>query len=78
MRGGFFEKAVATYFAIGGLWCFLSNAGAAISGRTSAFVVVTGGAPVSDKMLAVLRIILTQILLWPMDLYQNVGRTVFG
>ena len=36
MRGGFFEKAVATYFAIGGLWCFLSNAGAAISGTLSA------------------------------------------
>jgi hypothetical protein len=76
MRG--LEKLIATYFAIGGLWCFISNAGAAITGRTSAFVVVTGGAPVADKILAVLRIIAGQVALWPMDLYQSMGRTVFG
>ncbi|MBI3539878.1 MAG: hypothetical protein HY076_06360 [Candidatus Eisenbacteria bacterium] len=78
MRSGAMEKLVGVYLAIGGLWCFISNAGAAITGRTTAFVMVTGGAPIAEKILTVLRIIVTQILFWPMDLYQNVGRIVFG
>jgi hypothetical protein len=78
MRSGSLGKLVASYLATGGLWCFLINIGNALSGAPSAFMVVTGGASAQTKLLAVLRIVGEQVLLWPMQLYDRVLRTLIG
>lgn len=76
-RGGF-SKAVVAYVAIGFLWSFIVNVGAAVTGAPSAFMVVTGSASMPAKAMAVLGIIAKQVLLWPLELYQRVTDTVFG
>lgn len=78
MRDGFLSKAIRIYLVIGGAWCLLINVGAAISGAPSAFEVVTGGASAADKIITVLLTLGHQILLWPMDVYDKMGRISFG
>jgi hypothetical protein len=78
MREGFLPRAVVVYLAIGFLWSFLINVGAAITGAPSAFVVVTGAASIGTKALAVLGIVGGQVLLWPMELYHRVISTLIG
>jgi hypothetical protein len=76
--GGGLPKLVVSYIAIGFLWSFLINVGTAVSGGPSAFVVVTGGAPIATKAVAVLGIVGRQVLLWPVELYERVISTVVG
>jgi hypothetical protein len=78
MRGGFLPRAVVTYVAIGFLWSFLINVGAAVTGAPSAFVSVTGSATVATKAQAVVEIVGRQVLLWPVELYERVVHTVMG
>lgn len=78
MRENFFHRALSAYVVIGGVWCFLVNAGAAITGTPSAFLVLTGGASLPDKIFEVLRALGGQILLWPLDVYDKMGRIAFG
>jgi hypothetical protein len=78
MRGGFLPRAVVAYVAIGFLWSFLINVGAAVTGAPSAFVAVTGSATLATKAQAVLAIVGRQVLLWPVELYERVIRTVVG
>jgi len=77
-EGGGLSRAVVAYLAIGFLWSFLINVGAAITGAPSAFVVVTGSASVGTKALAVLGIVGRQVLLWPVELYHRVVSTLVG
>ena len=78
MRGGFLPKAIVTYVAIGFLWSFLINVGAAVTGAPSAFVAVTGSGSIATKAQAALQIIGHQVLLWPAELYERVVHTVLG
>lgn len=78
MRDSGLGKLVVMYVAIGFLWAFLINVGAAVSGAPSAFVVVTGSASIPTKALAVLGIIGHQVLLWPVELYDRVLSTIVG
>ena len=77
-EGGGLMRLVVIYLAVGFLWSFLVNVGAAVTGAPSAFVVVTGSASIGAKALAVLGIVGQQVLLWPVDLYHRVISTVLG
>ena len=76
-RGGL-SKALVTYVAIGFLWAFIVNVGAAVTGAPSAFVVLGGAGSVPAKAAAVVGIIGRQVLLWPVELYERVMSTLFG
>jgi len=78
MRESGLPKLVVVYVAIGFLWSFLVNVGAAVSGAPSAFVEVTGSASIGTKALGVLDIVGRQVLLWPVDLYHRVIQTLVG
>jgi hypothetical protein len=78
MRESGLPKIAVFYVAIGFLWSFLVNVGAAITGAPSAFVVVTGSASIGTKAIAVLGIVGRQVLLWPVDLYHRVISTLVG
>ncbi len=78
MRGGGLFRVIGAYLAIGMLWCLLVNLHAAIVGNPSVFAVVDGSMATGDKVVAVLGIIGSQVLLWPVDVYEIVLRPLLG
>jgi hypothetical protein len=71
MRHGSIGRLVATYLAIGGLWCLFVSVGNALTGAPSDFLVLSGGGSALTKLLGVLRVLAEQVLGWPLQVYDR-------
>ena len=78
MRGGGLLRLLGAYLALGSMWCLVVNLYAAVVGTTSAFSVLGGTMSTADKVIATLRIIGGQVLLWPVDFYRTVLQPLLG
>ena len=78
MQRGGFGSWLRTYLVLGVLWCFLTNVHSAVTGAPSALIAASGPSTGAAKALGVAEVLGRQIGAWPVDLYQQVLRPIFG
>lgn len=68
---------IRIYLGIGVIWCLLTNLITTFTRAPSAFLPVTTASGF-DKVLVAVQIAGGQVLLWPLQIYQQAIRPVFG
>ena len=69
---------IRNYLLCGGLWCLIINVHAAVTGATSPLFAASGPSTGMAKAIDVAQVLLRQIALWPLELWEKVLRPIFG
>jgi len=69
---------IRNYLVCGALWCLIINVHAAVTGATSALVAASGPSTGMAKAFDIAQVLLRQIVLWPLELWEKILRPIFG
>ena len=69
---------IRNYLVCGALWCLIVNVHAAVTGAPSPLIAASGPSTGMAKAVDVAQVLLSQIGLWPLELWQKVLRPIFA
>jgi len=69
---------IRNYLVCGGLWCLVINVHAAVTGAPSPLIAAAGPSTGMAKAFDVAQVLLSQIVLWPLELWEKILRPIFG
>ena len=69
---------IRNYLVFGALWCLIINVHAAVTGATSPLVAASGPSTGMAKAFDIAMVLLRQVAIWPVDLWDRVLRPIFG
>jgi len=77
MQTGSAMAWLRTYLALGALWSVLTNVHAGMTGAPSALVAASGPSTGIAKAIGIAVVLVRQVSLWPVDLWEKVLRPLF-
>jgi hypothetical protein len=69
---------IRNYLVFGALWCLIINVHAVVTGATSPLVAASGPSTGMAKSMDIAQVLLRQIALWPLGIWEKVIRPIFG
>ena len=69
---------IRNYLVCGALWCLIINVHAAVTGAPSPLIAASGPSTGMGKAIDVAQVLLSQIGLWPVGVWEKILRPIFG